>query len=357
MNKSISLLLFLFINFYVQGQNPKLKISEDSIINKWIKACLNLEARPNFFVSKIWADWQQKIKEGSLNKQEVREVQENYRRKIYRATGIFLLYKNKHYLITARHFLVDSESSLQNYVYERIFLGDNGSNALKTKSSKADSTPEVRYFDGHTSGNNPKYILSDEKRDIGIIALDDIPVMGPQFVAMLYDKGYRPIKYIDIDSKENLVKNTPIIAIGFPTELSELKKYRKNIDSSINYWQSPFITIPVVSTGQIKNIYRDSVYFTGNIFSYHGNSGGPIICNNKLVGLNISYGGPFQNTKTALLNYYIDETAYFSKASNIITLLKTLESKFIPNNKPYVIMKNYKDSLTGIISGGVITVK
>jgi Trypsin-like peptidase domain len=357
MSKSIFLFIFLVLNFHVEGQNQKSKISEDSIINKWIKACVNLEARPNFFVSKIWADWQQKNKNGLLNRQMMKQVQEDYRRKIYRATALFLIYKNKHYLITARHFLIDSEASQPNYVYEKIFLGDNGSKVLKPKDSKVDTRPEVRYFDGHNGGKNPKYILSDEKRDIGIIALDDIPVMGRQFVAMLYDKGYRPIKYSDLDTKESLVKNKPIIAVGFPGELSELKKYRKNIDSSINHWQSAFITVPVVSTGQIKNIHRDSFYFTGNIFSYHGNSGGPIISNNKLVGLNIAYGGPLKNTKTELLNYYIDETAYFSKASNIITLLKTLEVKFIPNNKPYVVMKNYKDSLTGIISGGLITVQ
>lgn len=249
--------------------------------------------------------------------------------------------------------MIDENAAYSDQIFERFFLGENGSNFLVNHKSRKDTISDIMYFDRHT-GKNPKYIFSSPNEDIGIIALDDIPLMGRQFVAMLYDKGYRPISLSNIDSNCVIRKNKEILAIGFPSELSELKQYRKNIDSSIYHWQSPYITIPVISKGLVKDYFKDSVYFTGNIFSYHGNSGGPIISNNKLVGINIAYGGSFKHIKNSQLNYYRDETAYFSKSSNILPLLRKLEKNFTPNNQPYIIMKNYRDSSNGIISGGIL---
>lgn len=333
--------------------SQKKVVSEDSIIKKWIRASINLEAHPNFLVSKVWASWRKG--QAPPDKNVRIKFQENYRRKTSRATCIFLLYKNKHYLITARHFLVDENAISKNWVHERFFLGPNASDELNKKP--IDTLPQIEYFDGHLGGKNPKYIISDEKIDIGIIALDDIPRMGRQFVAILYERGYRPILYQDIGENIILPKNAKLITIGFPSEISEIAKLRKNSDTSIKNWKSAYRTIPVISKGNVKQFNDKDYYFTADIFSFHGNSGGPVIYKNKLVGINCAIGGPLTSTTDEQLNYYLEERGYFSKAKNVVFYLKELEKRFPPNNSPYVVMKNYRDSLTGIISGGTIIVQ
>ncbi len=353
----ILLSLFVYLNTSLSGHSqPKNLPKADTSISKWLRASLNLEARPNFFESKIWFQWQDSMRKGkSIERETALKIQSDYSKIKYTATGIFFFYQNKHYIVTARHFLADDNAVFKNTVIGRIFLIDNGSNDIKGKDSNYNLTPDVHYLDGYNSGkkgNDVKYILSDKKVDIAIIALDDIPKMGRQFVAFLYRRGYRPIQVSDIDTTNKLVRNGKMFAIGFPSELARLNDQTKNYDSSVYYWQSPFVTIPVLSSGHIKDPCDGKIYFTGNIFIYHGFSGGPAISHNKLIGISDAYGGDTVNTQSSNLNYYRDEFSLFIKASNIFPLIRELAKRFSPIAQPFIINENYKDSLTTIIRIG-----
>jgi hypothetical protein len=330
-------------------------------INKWLRACLNLEAHPNFFQSKIWGKWQTMSANGvKLNRDSALRIQEYYEQIKITATGIFIFYHNKHYIVTARHFLVDENSMIKNEVHFRIFLIDNGSTNLFLKNTNYDTMPDVHYLDGFASGkdiNDVKYQLSDTVADIAVISLDDIPGTGKQFIGALYTRGYRPISISDIDTS-NLHTRDKIQAVGFPDELSRLPNQTKRYDLSVYYWQSPWVTIPVVSTGYIRysRLANNVPLFTGNIFIYHGFSGGPVLRNNKLIGLSVAYGGIRENSGDSLLNYYSDEYSLFSNAKNILAILRKIEKRFKPIQKPYPIDWDYRKHFSGIIRGGKITV-
>lgn len=83
MPKLAYLILFSILANIATGQNKEIKISEDSVISKWIKACINLEARSNFFTSKAWQDWQTKKAKSALDKQIAKNAQERLRKTIY----------------------------------------------------------------------------------------------------------------------------------------------------------------------------------------------------------------------------------------------------------------------------------
>jgi hypothetical protein len=330
-------------------------------MSKWLRACLNLEVHANFFQSKMWGEWQKLMAKGvKLNRDSAIRVQEYYRHIKSTATGIFVLYHNKHYIVTARHFLVDENAMIKNVVHFRIFLIDNGSKKLFEKNTNYDAVPDVHYLDSYSSGkniNDVKYQLSDSVEDIAIISLDDIPVFGRQFIGALYSRGYKPILASDIDTS-GLHAGDKIQAIGFPNELSQLSNQTKSYDSSVYYWQSPWVTIPVASTGYIKypRLMNSTNLFIGNIFIYHGFSGGPVLRNNKLIGLNKAYGGIRENSGDSLLNFYADEYSVFSKAKNILATLRMIEKRFNPISKPNPIDWDYRKHFSGVISGGKITV-
>ncbi|MEO7047160.1 MAG: serine protease, partial [Ferruginibacter sp.] len=323
---------------------------------KWINASLNLEARPNFYVSKTWASWYPDIRKGiNFDQKKTANIQTDYERIRYSATGVFIFYNKKHYIVTARHFLVDPNAAIKDWVFERLFLIENGSTNISSKDKTLDlKSPYIHYLDGYTYGN-PKYVLSNVETDVAIISLDDIPVFGKQFVDMLLAKGYRPLHEYDIDHTNTLTEGAAITALGFPSDLSILKDQTKNLDSSIYYWQSPGVSIPSISTGTIRNPQKDSFYFTGNIAIYHGYSGGPVVCKNKLVGINDSYGGNYANTGSSKLNRYVDERSAFIKASIIFALLKKMQKMFPVNINPKPATENSHLVLTSILIGTKLT--
>ncbi|HVT85199.1 MAG TPA: hypothetical protein VHD35_08335 [Chitinophagaceae bacterium] len=347
MKKFLFAIVILGAPFYGVSQN---KID----INKWRKACLNLEVRPNFFVSKIWCRIQTLERRGvKIDPIKVNALKKQYNSTIISWTGLFLKYKHKHYLLTARHCLVDDSAAVKNFVFEKIYLVEDGSNKINITDHSIDQkTPYVPYLDGYVYGKNVQYSLSDSSVDLGIIALDDIPGFGKQFVDGLYSKGYIPIDFSDIDTTHRLLKNQEITLIGFPSELSQLKNLRKNVDSSIYYWRSTNVTIPDVSTGYIKDPMNKNFFFRGNVFSYHGFSGGPVISNNKLIGINKLYGGVYMNTKSPQLNYYTDEFAEFTKAYKIIPLLKDLEKRFPKSAAETAKIKLTSLPLSLVLTGG-----
>jgi S1-C subfamily serine protease len=322
--------VLLVCSIFAFSQKPIFEsvVSDDSIIKKWTKACLNIEIRPNFFVSKTWREWQIKSRTSQLDKEMVKRVQDSVRKIAYTATGIFLLYNYKHYIITSRHVLVDTSSSIKDMVFDRIFLVQNGSQTIKSKKISLDLT-DVGYVDNYTSGprDKLKYILSDAKGDLAILALDDIPTMGKQFTEMLYHKGYEPILISDIDTACQLNKGDYIISIGFPGRLSVIGRIYK--DPVVQYWRSYLVTLPVIAKGYIKAPLPDSIFFKGDIFIYEGFSGGPVIRNNKLIGINRGYWGEPGNTASALLNYYFEESSIFMKSDLVMPLLRTLEQRFL----------------------------
>jgi S1-C subfamily serine protease len=325
-------IFFIFLPIYIfsQSQNSKKTTSKNNISNKWVKACLNLEVKPNFFVSKMFARWQIQSQNKALDKAMVKRVQDSIRYTRYTGTGIYLLYNTKHYIITARHLLIDDSAYFKDFVVDRIFLIQNASDVTKTKKIFLD-TLNINYLDGYSSGpkNKTKYILSEKNEDLALIALDDIPIYGNQFVKLLQRRGYEPIQFSDIDTSNSFAINAPIIAFGFPG-MSTVRK--NNIDSSLYYWQSNLSTIPVRTKGYIKEYPKDSSFFKGDIFIHEGFSGGPVTYNNKLIGINRAYWGEVRNIGTELLNYYYEESSIFIKASLIPPLLRKLEERFSTKN-------------------------
>jgi hypothetical protein len=143
-------------------------------------------------------------------------------------------------------------------------------------------------------------------------------------------RGYVPIDVDAIDSSYNPKKGDLTYSIGFP-ELSMIGK-KTSIDT-FEIFQSNNVTLPVVSVGKVLEIKNATQYLISDVFVYHGNSGGPLIHNNKLVGI---VHGPNLEVRevsgTRLKSYYFLDGNQFVKTKYIMPLLREFLRQ-IANNK------------------------
>ena len=246
----------------------------------------------------------------------------------FSGTAIFLFYKGNYYLITARHVIVDTSASYPNQIFRKIMLVDDYTTIQDhSKDIIIGSNVITKNYELTTLDQFPDIFceLSSKNDDIGIIKLTGIkPLLeGKWFVETLIKRGYTPITIEDIDTVCNITQNQKIMAIGYPIESTV---GYKNLPKALYNWEAQAISIPMVTKGEISDVGKGKNDFQGNIFYYHGNSGGPSISNNKLIGIVSSFTQTPTYTDNKKRIYFLYNSD-FKKSSLIYTLLKKLESK------------------------------
>lgn len=272
MIKSTVIILILLIAFTTEAQNT---------LHKWQKAILNIECHEQFSES-IW----EKIVDKSIT---YREALIYFKRNKYSGTAIFLKYDNSYYLITAKHVVFDDslyttlekiEHKEENYyksIFSKIILipsADNWNNYLK-------SPPLLMNLGSGGLGGQP-YLFS-ENLDLAVINLD-YPGKGPLFVKRLLELGYEPISISDINFKDSLEVGNEILCLGFPAPMSRILNFNP-ISLEEREFISDYASLPVASFGKIAQYHKAKTQFLGDVSIYPGNSGGPVIFKNKLVGI------------------------------------------------------------------------
>ena len=238
-------------------------------------------------------------------------------------SAIFISDGDKKYLVTARHCLKSSETS-----YGEDFI----SSTLSVRTS-IDA-----YFNQHIINNSldineankdtslRAYKFSKDL-DIAIISLQSNMYAG--ILSTILKDGYTPIPINYIDTLNNNIVSNNIIAIGFPT-ISILGK-AEAANKNVLLFQSTDVVAPITTFGKIAMFDKRLPYFIGDITIYPGNSGGPVIADNKLIGivseqlsipLDVNPLGYFSNDVQMTTRGTL---ARVVKAKNILPLLRELQ--------------------------------
>lgn len=356
-----AMMLFLFTACKCQTSISSNSHNSTSIdLEKWARATINIECESGDDITFKKLD--------SLEKNGIitKDQSDSMKRIAFSfppresGTAIFLKYNDQHFLISARHVLLDYQSTDSNALARKIFLVENEGTSRNDPTGITisgvrgkvividyDKDAEITFlwsFDllGWQSPDSlgyrkASYIFSSIDDDIAILCLEE-GAYGQQFIKTLYKRGYSPISLSDINTSFDVKEGQKITSIGFPEEvLGTIKKPSENL-----VFESDLISIPMVTEGVIinKNPKRNS--FDADIFVYHGNSGGPAICNNKLVG--IVHGPTFQplHLKSGgKLSYYVLKYSNFRKSSLITPLLKQLINKRVKGFSSYEIKRRY----------------
>jgi len=335
--------LFMFSvlsgSYQTQKNDDQKKVPNN--FDKWIKATINIEGvASNFNKEMLLHDYirahKNEIKSRKLNldslQREKRKSIDN--RPKYTGTAIFLKYNDKLFLITARHVIADTTGWDSSYVFPFINLIENPTTDSNIISGKTyDSTGSI-WIRGdnveNISLNNMStglteerpYLLSSVDDDIAVICLN-YAYDGESFAKTLYKRGYLPIGISDIDTVCNLENGQQISIIGFPQE-SIWRRKETSLHKWI--WESNLMTLPFISNGDIMNFKKTSHFFEGGIFTYKGDSGGPIISNNKLIGIVSGFNYATMKMNVPKLNEYYLYESRFIKTLVILPLLRKLES-------------------------------
>ncbi|MBK8015243.1 MAG: trypsin-like peptidase domain-containing protein [Betaproteobacteria bacterium] len=223
----------------------------------------------------------------------------------FHGTAVFLRFKGKRYLVTARHVLWDKIEA------ERELFGENDwpgfTSALPDKLAqyfrlerardqifsiifRVPSIDEVLHGGGAQKraflmnlGAGPSftvpYTFSDSHLDLAVVSLDQ---RDSGFADELEANGYVPIEESDIAMSPSGL-GAHVFAVGFPSATSTIGQIE--LEAALKNWGSAYVSEPVFSFGRVAMIHDALQYFWADMSIYPGNSGGGVVEGDKLVGI------------------------------------------------------------------------
>lgn len=254
-------------------------------IEKWQKAVVHLEGaadsipfeRKQIQIQQI----QQKMGDGEYTDQEYMEMISSIMNQGSRdirsqGTAVFVEDEGRKYLITARHVIEDTTNNGSDKIFNNIFRVISLDLSMQENAYHRDTN-----LVGLNSGPEEirQYTLSIE-HDLAVISLDS---PGTKFFADdLIKDGYVPVSLNDIQNVDIDV-GQDIISIGFPGITSLVGQ--RELHPAQRYWASSSISVPIASFGKIGMSNQHLDFYWADISIYPGNSGGPVVSNDKLVGI------------------------------------------------------------------------
>ena len=280
----------------------------------------------------------------------------------FQGTAIFLQHEEKYYLLTARHVLFDSISAKHSYetekariieVYNRHpneetkFFAQNAIDSLgsrdydKTIFHIIFRVPSLNEFVniagdvqcrflmslGAGGYNRGVYTFSDPTLDLAIISLSDS--FNRLFADDLLNVGYEPIKIEDIE-KSPSTEGAEVFTVGFPVSTAVIAQITTNTE--LNSWAADEISLPIVTFGRVSMLNEFLPFFWTDMSIYPGNSGGPIIENDKLVGIVIAQALiPIDKVNEASEDYNIRiPFGKIIKGEHVLSLIKEQQERDTP---------------------------
>jgi hypothetical protein len=280
------------LNSDVSGQKHRDRINLD----KWEKAVVNIETEGNFYTQHYMDSVLKTAGNDSIQLDSIRKAFAKATVS-YTGTAIYVRDKNRRYLITAKHVLLD-----ETLVDEKRYETRTGKNLWVDQDAIypriSIRTPYQYYIDSGKQYNNmavytnnfvkgpkPYLFVSDPAGDgIGIISLQakNYRLLD----TTLTRNGYEPLTLEDIipgRGDKEIKYLDSVFTIGFPEEISVVVKI-----PWIYPWapfQSPDIVEQFTVGGQVAMYLPEFERFYVNITANPGNSGGPIIKDGKLIGI------------------------------------------------------------------------
>ncbi|EOG8941022.1 serine protease [Klebsiella pneumoniae] len=277
---------------------------------QWKKAVIHLECAADsihiYDVIKRNSELIEKCEKNEISYDEYLEQSSIKNRDIrIFGTAIFIIHNKKRYLLTARHVLFDERSayreaqedvtryeSFPQDMRDSMLAGSSERNLNKIfniifRVPSLDEALTVKDFERTTflmnlgAGNSMTvpYTFSSPDLDLALISLDR---GGKDFADELIARGYIPISS-ELISDGPSSEGAEIFSVGFPRATSLIAQINQHPASA--HWSSNYVSLPVFSWGRVSMLHSQLPFYWCDISIYPGNSGGPVIENEKLVGI------------------------------------------------------------------------
>jgi hypothetical protein len=281
-----------------------------SPMGKWKKAVIHLECATDseHFYDRIKRIevLRNELEEGKITHAEFAEQISTKSRDIrYHGTAIFLSHHSKRYLITARHVLWDKHSAEREYqeeldraqrcpehmrpslielakeraidkIFGIVFRVPSLDEVLQGYSNR--DRAFLMNLGAGTSFTVP-YTFSSPDLDIAVVSLDQ---RDSRFADELISKGYESITLSDIGGAPSR-EGAEVYTVGYPSPTALLGQIGQH--PAVAHWSSSYFSLPTFSFGRVSMLHDALPFFWVDMSIYPGHSGGPIIENDKLVGI------------------------------------------------------------------------
>ena len=325
---------------------PVFGISQDKVPSKrnivlWEKSVINLECEaliyPRFFIDSV-------LRSYIINKASKKQIDSIsnvlHRMQLFTGSAIYVNDGKNRYLITAKHILLDKAQGRQKVYETKAGIANWSGNFESIFSSISIKTPldfnlRTKKYNA-TSITNNNFINKPNERPYIFIpdsTGDDIAIVSLQeknykiLDKILQEDGYSPVS-VDLISNSQMEVGDEVFTVGFPENVSitGITTPIENPNLRIGL-VSPFTTFGRVAMN--NNALND---FYIDITTIYGNSGGPVIHANKLVGI-ISGINLYQITTDQQVNVlqgHLQGIGHFVKIikmTNVMKYLKLLQDR------------------------------
>jgi hypothetical protein len=186
-------------------------------------------------------------------------------------TAVFLKDEGKRYLVTARHVLWNDR---ENSVFHKVFRVPTYDEVSNYREPAFMMSLSANAFGPIT--------LSSPELDLALISLDHDRPRLPMFANDLETSGFEPITLDDI-ADGPASEGEEIFAVGYPRATALIGGLL--LQPAAQIWASSDISLPSLAFGRVSMLHPDLPFFWADMSIYPGNSGGPVIGNDKLVGI------------------------------------------------------------------------
>lgn len=278
------------------------------MLDKWKRAVIHLECATDseHFYDRIKRIDQQRLllEQGQISHEQFAEDLAGRSRDIrFHGTALFLSHAGRRYLLTARHVVWDETSAkreleeeakraltwpenmrenllqsaverAQNNIFNIIFRVPSVDEVIAKKEHR-----EFLMNLGAGTSYTVPYTFSDPELDLALISLDQ---RDTRFADELQEVGFSPISSDDIaDGPDS--EGQEVFTVGYPSSTALIGQVSQHPASA--HWSSSHFSLPVFSFGRVSMLHDALPFFWADISIYPGNSGGPLIGNDKLLGV------------------------------------------------------------------------
>lgn len=258
-------------------------------------------------------------------------------------TAIYLTDSDKYYLITAAHVLIDDIATL------------SWKEQIEPYKQYTDGTEKIFVYEGlkvRRRFDSPEYIntsfrssvlsiegFQDKDNAYSMNVAEDVAVVslnmgasGKIWRESLDSMGYKPIRISDLNFDSKYDIGNDLMCIGFPV-LSRISDPSPEL-KGMGIIEGSARTLPVYSWGKISLSHDSLFYFWGDISIYPGNSGGPVIHDNKIIGIVSRQASiPIEGADRKATSFSARiPFGNFIKINAIQALLREMQSREIPEN-------------------------
>ena len=165
---------------------------------------------------------------------------------------------------------------LRDQIFSIIFRVPNIDEVIQTNSDTLRSF--LMNLGAGTTSTVP-YTFSDPDIDLAIVSLDN---RNSKFADELVKNGYKPIS-LDNLGEEPSREGAEVFTVGYPSSTAIIGEIKQ--PSSKAQWASNYFSTPTFAFGRVSMLHNEIPFFWADMSIYPGNSGGPVIEDDNVVGI------------------------------------------------------------------------